>query len=228
MPRTTRRFATFAMAAAALGAGIRPALADDQQILIDKARIVAEQFLADPDYSTMRVYVQNAYGVLIVPDLLRGGLIVGGEYGQGVLLARDTQSGQWSEPAFFDLYGGSIGLQLGGQSMDTVFTLMNEAAITKLLSSRFKIGADASGALGPIGAGRGAATTIRFGEDLYIFSKNQGLYGGLSLDGTVIVPKPQWNQAYYRQPATPEQIVRQRSVAPQPGTQELRETLARF
>lgn len=224
----TRRVAGLALTSALLVGGPPPALASDQQILIDKARIVVEQFLADADYARMRVYVQNAYGVLVLPDLLRGGLIVGGEYGQGVLLVRDIQTGQWSEPAFFDLYGGSIGLQLGGQSQDAVFTLMNEAAITKLLSARFKLGADASGALGPIGAGVGAGTTIRFGEDVYIFSRNQGLYGGLSVDGTVLVPKREWNQAYYGRPLTPEQIVRQGAAAPQPGTQELKDVLARF
>ena len=104
----------------------------------------------------MRVYVQNAYGVLIVPDLLKGGFIVGGQYGTGVMLARDVQTGLWGEPAFFDVYGGSLGLQVGGQTMDAVFTLMNQGAIDKLLSARFKIGADASGCLGPIGSGVGA------------------------------------------------------------------------
>lgn len=199
-----------------------------QQILVEKARLVAEQFLASPDYAKMRVYVQNAYAVLVAPDLLKGGFIVGGSYGQAVLLARDPQSGLWSEPAFFDIYGGSLGLQIGGQSMDVVFTIMNQAAIQRLLTSRFQLGADASGALGPVGAGVGAGTTVRFGEDVYIFSRNQGLYGGLALDGMVFAPKEEWNRAYFGHALTPEQIVLQRDVANLPATQELRDTLSRF
>ena len=132
------------------------------------------------------------------------------------------------EPAFFDVYGGSLGLQIGGQTMDAVFTLMNQGAIDRLLSARFKIGADASGALGPIGSSVGAATTVNFGEDVYVFSRNKGLFGGLSLDGTVIVPKPEWNAAYYGQAVTPGQIVKDRSVPNQPGSAELRNVLARF
>jgi lipid-binding SYLF domain-containing protein len=200
----------------------------EQQRLVDRARLVAEEFLQNPEYERMRVYVQNAYGVLLAPDLLKGGFIVGGQYGTGVLLVRDAQTGLWSEPAFFDIYGGSLGLQLGGQKMDAIFTLMNPGAVDKLLSARFRLGADASGALGPVGSGVGAGTTVRFGEDVYLFSRNKGLFGGLSIDGTVIVPKEDWNSIYYGQSLTPTQIVKQRVVANQAGTAELRNVLARF
>jgi lipid-binding SYLF domain-containing protein len=105
---------------------------------------------------------------------------------------------------------------------------MNAGAIDKLLSARFKLGADASGALGPVGSGIGAGTTVRFGEDVYLFSRNKGLFGGLSIDGTVVVPKQDWNSIYYGRPMTPTQIVKERVVANQPGTAELRNTLARF
>ena len=137
----------------------------------------------------MRVYVQNAYGVLIIPDLLKGGFFVGVEHGTGVLLARDPQSGDWSEPAFFDLWGGSFGLQFGGQTSDAIFTLMNPGAVQKLLTSRFQIGADASVAVGELGAGVGAGTTVQFGEDIYAFARNMGLFGGLALDGTYVKPR---------------------------------------
>ena len=215
-------------AAGAAGTGGRAALANDQQRGVDQARIVVEEFLEKPEYEKMRLYVQNAYGVLVVPDLLKGGFIVGGEYGTGVILGRDPQTGLWSEPAFFDVYGGSLGLQVGGQAMDVIYTFMNQAAVQKVLTTRFKLGADASGALGPVGAGVGAGTTASFGEDVYIFSRNIGLYGGFSLDGTVIVPKNEWNKGYYGQPYSPDQIVRQRIVPNQPGTAALRNTLARF
>src|SRR3712207_6479210 len=122
MPR--RRLLGLLLAFGMLGLAARDLHAEgEQQRLVDQARLVAEEFLQNPEYERMRVYVQNAYGVLIVPDLLKGGFIVGGEYGTGVLLVRDSQTGLWSEPAFFDIYGGSLGLQLGGQKMDAIFTL---------------------------------------------------------------------------------------------------------
>jgi lipid-binding SYLF domain-containing protein len=228
MTMTRRSLVRLSLAVAPLALVAKPVLAAEEQRLVDQSRLVVEEFLDNPDYSRMRVYVQNAYGVLIVPDLLKGGFIVGGQYGTGVMLARDVQTGLWGEPAFFDVYGGSLGLQVGGQTMDAVFTLMNQGAIDKLLSARFKIGAGASGSLGPIGSGVGAATTVHFGEDVYVFSRNKGLFGGLSLDGTVIVPKNEWNAAYYGQPVSPAQIVKDRSVPSQPGSAELRNVLARF
>lgn len=226
--RTRRAFLLFALALAGLAAAPERALANAPQRVIDRARLVIEGFLDDPDFARMHVYVQNAFGVLIVPDMLKGGFFIGAEHGTGVLLARDPQSGVWSEPAFYDLYGGSFGLQFGGQISDAVFTLMNQGAIQKLLTARFTLGTDASVAIGELGAGVGGATTVQFGEDVYAFARNKGLYGGLALDGTYARPKNDWNEAYYGRPLTAEQIVRQRAVRDVPETQGLREALARF
>jgi SH3 domain-containing YSC84-like protein 1 len=226
--RGRRALLLFGSAAATWSMVPASAWANDQQIVVDKARIVVESFLSDSDFAKMHVYVQNAYGVLIVPDLLKGGFFIGVEHGTGVLLARDPQSGNWSQPAFFDIWGGSFGLQFGGQSSDAIFTLMNAGAVQNLLASRFKFGADASVAVGELGAGVGAGTTVQFGEDVYVFTRNLGLYGGLALDGTYIMPRDAWNQALYGQPLTAEQIVNQRMAPEILGTQALREALARF
>jgi len=199
----------------------------EQQRLIDRARIVVEEFQDDPNFSNVPIYVQNAYAVLIVPEMLQGGLILGAEYGVGVLLARDPQSGAWGDPAFYDIWGGSIGLQIGGRSSDVLFTLMNAEAVDKLLTTSFKLGADASMAVGRIGAGVGAGTTVRFGEDLYVFARSQGLYGGLALDGSVVQERPEWNEAYYGVGVSARQILRG-ELGPQPGAAELRTALARF
>jgi lipid-binding SYLF domain-containing protein len=217
-----------ASAAVAIGGVPAAAWANDQQLIVDRARIVVESFLNDPDLQQMRVYVQNAYGVLIIPDLLKGGFFVGVEHGTGVLLARDPQSGDWSQPAFFDLWGGSLGLQFGGQTSEAIFTLMNPGAVKQILSSRFQMGADASVAVGELGAGFGAGTTIQFGEDIYAFARNMGLFGGLAVDGTCVKPQDEWNAAFYGQPLTAEQIVSKRMAPEVLGTQALREALARF
>ncbi len=143
------------------------------------------------------------------------------------MLARDVRTGAWGEPAFFDLVGGSLGLQIGGKASDVIFTIMNDGAVGKILSSRFKLGTDASVAAGPVGAGVGAATTIQFGEDVYVFSKGKGLYGGLTLDGSVFLAKNEWNKAYYGSAVTPTQIIRDRAVS-NPGAAGLQEALGRF
>jgi len=201
--------------------------ASGQQRLVDRARIVVEEFQADPNFANVPVYVQNAYAVLIIPDMLQLGLIIGAEHGVGVLLARDPTSGAWGDPAFYEIYGGSLGLQLGGKSSDVIMTLMNAEAVDKLLTSSFKLGADASMAVGRIGAGVGAGTTIRFGEDIYVFARSRGLYGGLALDGSIVNEKTDWNEAYYDQGVAARQILRG-ELAPRPGAAGLRAALGQF
>ena len=229
MAHLSRRTSLLSLLAAAGVIGL-PGLAwaSEEQLIVDKARIVVETFLNDTKFAKMRVYVQNAYGVLIIPDLLKGGFFIGVEHGTGVLLGRDPQSGAWSEPAFFDIWGGSFGLQFGGQTSDAIFTLMNPGAIQKIVTSHFQLGADASVAVGELGAGVGAGTTVQFGEDVYAFTRNMGIYGGLALDGTYAKPRDDLNACYFGRPLTADQIVRQRLAPAMPGTEQLRTSLSQF
>lgn len=214
------------VAASALGAPAALAQSSEQQILVDRARIVVEEFQADEKFRQLPVYVQNAYAVMVIPNLLKAGFFVGGQYGKGVLLARDLRSGAWSDPAFFDVWGGSLGLQIGGKSSDVVLTIMNQGAIDKLLTSQLKLGTDASVAAGPVGVGVGAATTVQLGEDIYSFERGQGLFGGLSVEGTWFQPQDAWNQAYFGQPVTGQQILS--GAVSNAGSAPLREALGRF
>lgn len=170
---------------------------DGQQRVVERARLALDSFLDDPNFEYMRVYVQNAYAVLIVPETLKAGFFFGAEYGVGVLLVRNPQTGNWGRPAFYSVYGGSFGFQIGGSMSDVVFTIMNEGAVDKLINNKVKFGGDMEIALGRIGAGVGAGITTQFGEDVYVFSKSKGLFGGVTVDGTVVAPKHEWNEAYY-------------------------------
>lgn len=199
----------------------------EQQHLVDRARIVVEEFQADQNLQRMRVYMQNAYATLIIPDLLKAGFVLGAEYGIGILLARDVTSGEWSDPAFFEVIGGSLGLQLGGKTSDVILTIMNQGALDKMLTTNFKMGTDASVAAGPVGIGVGAGTTVQFGEDIYVFSRDKGLYGGLSIEGSWITPKSDWNKSYYGQTVASRQILKDRMVA-NTGTAALRDQLTKF
>jgi lipid-binding SYLF domain-containing protein len=224
---TTRRGAAAGLALILLGGAMRPAMANDQQRLVDRARLALDEFREDANFERMRVYVQNAQAVAVFPELLKAGLIVGVEAGRGVLMVRNESTGSWSDPAFYDLYEGSFGLQIGGASTAVVLTIMNRPAIDKILTSKFKMGTDASVAAGPVGPGIGAGTTTRFGEDVYSFSRSRGLYAGLSLDGAAVLPKNDWNESYYGVKTTPARILRG-ELGNHTGTQALRDALARF
>ena len=201
-----------------------------QQRVVERARLALDAFLDDPHFEHMPVYVQNAYGVLIIPEMLRAGFFFGAQHGVGVLLVRDPSTGAWGQPAFYSLYGGSFGLQFGGQSSDVVLTIMNQGAVHKLVDSdvKLKFGADAGLAVGRVGAGIGAGTTLHFGEDIYAFAKSKGLYGGFTVDGTVVVPNHDWNRAYYGRPVEPAEIVRSRTLVASNGVESLHQALTRF
>jgi len=231
MAELTRRALVATGMAAGLAAAAAPrqarAQAADAQLLVDRARIVVDEFREDQNFKQLPVYIQNAYGLLIFPDLLKAGFIIGAEYGVGVMLARAIRSGEWSDPAFVMLIGGSFGLQIGGKASDMILTVMNEGAVTKIVTSQFKLGTDASIAAGPFGAGVGASTTTQFGEDLYSFARGKGLFGGLALDGAGILPRGEWNKAYFGRPVTPMEILRERQVT-NPAALPLKEALGRF
>jgi lipid-binding SYLF domain-containing protein len=215
------------LAAAAAWSPVQAAVGD-AEILIEKTRIALLEIQSDSKVMpTVSLYVQNAFGVLIVPNQIKLGFILGGSHGRGLLLTRDTTTGAWSDPAVYDLYGASVGLQIGGQSSDVVYTIMNKAAIDKLVASTsFKMGADASAALGPAGAGIGAGTTPNFGEDIYLFARNGGLFGGLSVDGTVTVPMPAWNKALYGRDVTVQEIMQ--GAVMNPAAEPLKQVLSQF
>ncbi len=224
----TRLFAVLALVTMGVVAQPAQAQLSDQQQLVERSRLVLDAFLSDSQFKDVRVYVQNAYAVLIMPQMLKAGFLLGVNYGTGVLLVRDPQSGAWGDPAFYGVGGGSIGLQVGVQASDMIFTIMSEGAVDKLLAHGVKLGADAGVAAGPLGSEVGTATTTHLGEDIYVWGMSQGIFGGFWLDGTLILPKNDWNQAYYGRPIQPEEIVRQRQVVASAEVSKLHDALMRF
>jgi len=195
---------------------------------LERSRLVLRDFLEDEQYQRMRVYVQNAYGILIVPDLLKGGFLAGAERGTAIMLVRHPETGNWGQPAFYDIYGGSLGLQFGVRNSDVVLTVMNEGAVKKLVGSGVKLGADASVAAGRVGATIGAATTTHFGEDMYVFARNQGLFGGFAVDGSYVGAKDDWNEAYYGRQVRPWDVMSDFNVISGTEVSSLHDALASF
>ena len=189
--------------------------------LVETSRFSIERMLIDDELPELMCYVKRARALLIIPELVKGAFIVGAEAGSGVLMVRGDD-GSWSAPAFYTLAAGSIGLQIGGQVSEVVFTVMNQGAVEALLRSEIKLGADFSVAVGPIGKGLEASTTTNLGADVFAFSKNVGLFGGGALEGAKLFAREKLNQAYYGPGATPRAIVIERSFF-NPQSEKLRQ-----
>ena len=208
--------AALLVASALILATLKPVnAATEPEILVEQAKLTVEKLIVDPNLPELRGYLERAQGVLIVPEMYRGGLIIGGEGGSGVLLVKGSD-GSWSSPAFYTLGGASFGLQIGGEISEVVFTIMNDAAVDALIKSQFK--------LGPVGKGIEASTTTNFSDDIYAFSKSVGLFGGGVLEGAAIVKRTSWNELYYAAGADPQKILIDRKYF-NPHADQLRASL---
>jgi lipid-binding SYLF domain-containing protein len=200
--RTAKRW----LAAIVLGsvAGISaPAIAQqDQQALVASAQSTFSDFMRDPDMTWLHANMARARAVLIAPEILKAGWIFGGSGGRAVLYARDAQ-GKWAGPAFYNLGAASVGFQAGLSVSQTLTLVMTEKGLNTLLANSVKLGADASVAAGPVGAGANSDITT----DFVAFSRSKGLYGGLNLEGAVIGPANDWNNAYYGKSVLPPDIL---------------------
>ena len=126
--------------------------------------------------------MQRAYGVAVIPDVIKGAFMFGGRYGNGVLTVRDA-SGRFSSPIFITLAGGSVGWQLGATSTDVVLVFVTQRSVEHFARGKFTLGADASVAAGPVGRQTEAAAGIN--AEIYSYSRSRGLFAGVALDGTV-------------------------------------------
>jgi lipid-binding SYLF domain-containing protein len=222
---STRHSFTLASAAIALAATCSslPAHADDAsdaRAVVDKATVTVNTFAKDRDYASLPALIAKAKGVLVYPQILEGGFIIGGSGGTGVLLVRDEQTGTFSAPAFYTMGGLSIGLLAGGQAAEVMLLINSQKALDSLLSTKVKLGAGVSVAVGPKGGGQGATVSA----DIISYSRAKGAYAGMSLDGQVIDVRDSLNAAYYGKPASPVDILVRKSVS-NPGAGALQTAL---
>lgn len=171
----------------ALAVGV-PALASDRSKVVgrlDEAANVMNEIMAAPDRGVPEEIMSDAKCVAIVPSYLKGGFVVGGSYGKGVATCR-TSSGAWSAPATFRMEGGSFGLQIGGEAVDLVLIIMNDRGMERLLSSKFKLGADASAAAGPVGRHVEGTTDWKLRAQVLTYSRSRGVFAGLTVNGSTI------------------------------------------
>ena len=193
----------------------------EQQLLIDQARITFQSMMSEYRLEWLRDNFYQAKGVLIIPRLLKAGFILGGSGGRGVLVVKDPNTGQWSQPAFYTLGTASIGFQIGGETAEVIMMVRTQKAVDKLLATSFKLGGDLSVTAGPVG--QGVKSNVM--TDIYSFARSQGLFGGAALDGTVITTRDKWNIEYYGKTVTPADILISNLVR-NPGSTALRDAVA--
>ncbi len=202
--RTTHAALVVAILAASLPSSVFAQA--DQRKLVSAATQTLSGFLNDPDMPWLRNNFNRARAVLIAPRIARAGFIIGGSGGHALVLARNEKTGKWAGPAFYVLATGSVGFQAGVSVSETVSLVMTEKGLNSLLADSFQLGGDVSVAAGPIGSGAQSNLVA----DFISFSKSKGIYGGLSLDGTVASTADKWNRLYYgREVSVPEILLRE-------------------
>lgn len=199
-----------ALMVAALAASFSPAVLAqaDQRKLVSAATQTLSGFLNDPDMPWLRNNFNRAKAVLIAPRVTKAGFIVGGSGGRALVIARNAKTGKWVGPAFYVLATASVGFQAGVSVSETVSLVMTEKGLDSLLSDSFKLGGDVSVAAGPIGSGAQSNLVA----DFISFSRSKGIYGGLSLDGTVASTADKWNRLYYGHAVSAADILVRESV----------------
>jgi lipid-binding SYLF domain-containing protein len=213
---------TGGLALAAALPALSLAAASDQQELVERARATIDEAKHDL-FGSAPGLLHRARAVLVVPQLVKGGFFFGGEGGNGVLVARRA-NGTWSDPAFYVIGSGSFGLQVGIKLAELVMFIMSDRALQAMMNHGFKLGTEAGPTVLVVGSNAQGTITGNVGADVVAWAKSKGAFAGLTLEGSVINPRDEWNRAYYGRPITPSQIVA--SNLHVPGAEGLRSALA--
>ena len=168
---------------------------EDDATRTRKAAQVFKEIMDTPDQGIPHDLLQSAKCIAIIPGDVKFAFIFGGNYGRGVATCR-TSNG-WSAPMFIAIDGGSVGYQIGGSSTDLIMLFMNGHALHSLLSDKFKLGADASVAAGPVGRKAAASTDLKLNAEILSYSRSKGIFAGVSLDGAVVQADKSGDQALY-------------------------------
>jgi lipid-binding SYLF domain-containing protein len=220
-----RAFTGLALCAALLAA---PALAsaDTPQHLVDSATLSLQDMMGGPEAKQAEDLLRKARAVVVCPNIFRAGFILGGEGGGCLMVARNAQGG-WSDPAFYTLGSASFGFQAGVQSAEVVMLVMTTGGLNALLNSQFKFGADAGLTVATLGAGVNGSLSTALDADIVSISKTEGLYGGISLQGSVLNSDSDTDASYYASNYNARQIVIDLQGT-NPGANPLRAALGHY
>jgi lipid-binding SYLF domain-containing protein len=189
---------------------------------LENCGMVLKEILDIPD-DIPQDLLDKAECVIVYPSVLKAAFVVGGSYGRGAMTCRTGEhfTGPWSAPAMMALEGASIGFQLGGQATDFVLLVMNPRGASSLLSSKVKLGADASAAAGPKGRNAEASTDVTLRAEVLTYSRARGLFAGISLTGSTVRPDNDANERIYDKKVDATDIIRKGAVAVPPAAQKM-------
>jgi SH3 domain-containing YSC84-like protein 1 len=212
-----RMIASLCLCLLATGAANAASSKGDLQDRIDAAKTVIDQIMNAKDRTIPMNILEQATCVGVVPGMIKGAFVFGAQYGQGVVTCRTGHG--WSAPVFIRMAGGSWGFQIGGQSTDLILVAVNDRGFQQLLKNKFKIGGDASAAAGPVGRAGQASTDWKMNAELLSYSRNKGLFAGISLDGTSVSQNKDDTEIYYGAPESFENVLKGNVGVP-PGAVE--------
>lgn len=194
---------------------------------VENASRVMSEIQAIPESAIPDKLLDEAKAIVVVPDTIKAGLVLGGRRGHGVMAVRNAE-GHWSNPSFVTLTGGSIGLQIGVQSADVVLVFRGERGLDSIVNGKFTLGADAGVAAGPLGRNASASTDGQMKAEIWSWSRARGLFAGVALDGAVLSIDDRANESVYGQDTTPRMIFEDRAQqAPSPAVSAFRDLLVR-
>jgi SH3 domain-containing YSC84-like protein 1 len=176
---------------------------------------VLTEIMTAPDKGIPQDLLEKSQCIVIVPGVKKGAFIVGGEYGRGFILCRESSGTGWSAPAAVKVTGGSFGFQIGGEETDAIMLVMNKRGAEKLLSDKFTLGVDASVAAGPVGRTSQADTDAKMQAEILTYSRARGVFAGVALDGATLRPDKDSNTELYQEQHTNTQIVMGGATAPE-------------
>lgn len=203
------KFVHLLSASAALLALATPSTAADKKSgteRIEKSIVVLNELVRTPDDAIPEHILQRAEAVVVIPTLIKGGFVIGAEHGKGIMSIRNRTTGSWSLPTFVQMTGGSIGWQIGVQSVDLVLLVMNKDGVEHLLDSEFKLGADASVAAGPVGRAAQASTDATMEAKILAYSRAKGLFAGVTVQGSSLKDDEDANRDLYGRKATAQEV----------------------
>jgi lipid-binding SYLF domain-containing protein len=186
-----------ALVVVALSIATLSAQSSDETRRINDSVLVLQEIMAAGDKAVPQGIMEKAAGIAVFPSLLKGGFVVGGQRGHGVLSVRNKKDGTWSAPAFLTITGGSIGAQIGGQAIDLILVVQNDRGLEQLVKNQFKVGAEAGVAAGPVGREAAAATDIQMRAQILSYSRARGLFAGITLNGATIRQDRDANERFY-------------------------------
>jgi lipid-binding SYLF domain-containing protein len=217
-----RRMTVYLLALAMVGLPLFAAQDKKEADRLDNCGTVLQEILDIPD-DIPQDLLDKAECVIIYPSVLKAAFVVGGSYGRGAMTCRtgENYTGPWSAPTMMALEGGSVGFQIGGQATDFVLLVMNGRGAHSILSSKVKLGADASVAGGPKGRTASASTDVTLRAEVLSYSRSRGLFAGISLEGSTVRPDNDANERVYGKKVEAESIVFKGAVAVPPPAQKL-------